>query len=239
MAGVSCCWDVPWCFGGDFNITRFPNKRVGDTHFSHAMTIFSDLIFKPDLIDLQMAGGDFTWSNGRAWSRLNRFLVSACWEACFPDLSQKRLLRMCSDHYPIMLDCGGIIRGHRYFKFENMWLEEEGFVDRVRSWWSSHSFSGTPSFVLASKLKALKQDLKKWNVEEFRIMENERKLLLQQLKSLVDSELLGDISNEELERKKEVVAELLKITLMEEIYWSQKSRVLWLKEGDKCTKIFH
>lgn len=41
-----------------------------------------------------------------------------------------------------------------------MWLEEESSVDWVRSWWALYSISGTPSFVLAGKLKALKYDLK-------------------------------------------------------------------------------
>jgi hypothetical protein len=36
-------------------------------------------------------------------------------------------------------------------------------VDRVRLWWASYTFQGSPSFVLAKKLKALKVDLKLWN----------------------------------------------------------------------------
>ena len=52
---------------------------------------------------------------------------------------------------------GGIWQdGKRPSKFENMWLKEEGFMDKIRSWWDSFSFQGSPSFVLAKKLKALK-----------------------------------------------------------------------------------
>jgi hypothetical protein len=40
-------------------------------------------------------------------------------------------------------------------------------MDRVRQWWESYHFSGSPSFVFASKLKALKADLKKWTQESF------------------------------------------------------------------------
>lgn len=44
-----------------------------------------------------------------------------------------------------------------------MWLKSKGFVDQVKVWWKSYQIQGSPSFVLASKLKALKGDLKKGN----------------------------------------------------------------------------
>ena len=48
-----------------------------------------------------------------------------------------------------------------------MWLKDEAFVERIHSWWESYHFYRAPSFVLANKLKALKVDLKRWNMEEF------------------------------------------------------------------------
>jgi hypothetical protein len=50
----------------------------------------------------------------------------------FPGVMQKRLPRLCSDHFPILLDMGEVSRGRRPFKFENMWLKAEGFVDLVK-----------------------------------------------------------------------------------------------------------
>jgi endonuclease/exonuclease/phosphatase family metal-dependent hydrolase len=73
-------------------------------------------------MDLLLAGGSFTWSNNQenpSWSRLDRFLISPDWEVKFPGL-QKRHPRLCSDHFSILLDCGGIHWGPRPFKFENM-----------------------------------------------------------------------------------------------------------------------
>jgi len=91
---------------------------------------------------------------------------------------------LCSDHFPILLICGGIQRGKRPFKFENMWLQEEGFVDRVRLWWASYSFQGSPSFVLAQKLKALKVDLKSWNEQLFGNVESLKLAHLEDLRTL-------------------------------------------------------
>jgi hypothetical protein len=138
-----------------------------------------DIILDSGLMDIPLVGGTFTWSNNREqpfWSKIDIFLVSPNWEAQFPDLVQKRLPRHCSDHFPILLDGGGIQGGRRYFKFENMWLKAEGFVDRLRLCWTSHHFQSSPSFFLACKLKALKADLRAWNEHEFGNVEPKKNL---------------------------------------------------------------
>ena len=60
------------------------------------------------MIDLPLVGGDYSWSNGRSSSSIDRFLVSPSWEAHFSGLTQKVLPRLCSNNFPIMLDCGGL-----------------------------------------------------------------------------------------------------------------------------------
>ena len=40
-------------------------------------------------------------------------------------------------------------------------------MDKVRNWWASFSFMGSPSFILAKKLRALKGEIKRWNLEVF------------------------------------------------------------------------
>jgi hypothetical protein len=140
LVGVLRWWNMPWCIGGDFNVIRFPNERSRGVPLCSAMLEFSDFIFYQGLMDLPLVGGSCTWSLSHdppKWSRIDHFLVSPDWEAWFPGVFQKRLSCLCSDHFPILLDCGDVSRGSKPFKFKNMWLKAEGFVGLVKQWWES------------------------------------------------------------------------------------------------------
>ena len=82
-----------------------------------------------------------------------------------------------------------------------MWLKVDGFVDRVYLWWNRHSFYGTPSYVFATKLKALKEDIVQWNHREFSNIGSQKKELLGDL-ALLDAKerVLGLSEAKTLER---------------------------------------
>ena len=89
-------------------------------------------------------------------ARLDRFLVSNKWDVGFKNIKQSVLLKVTSDHTPILLQSGNWEPVKSYFKFENWWLHTEGFFERVKEWWISITCEGRPDFIIAFKLNILK-----------------------------------------------------------------------------------
>ncbi|KAM3252928.1 hypothetical protein P3L10_006998 [Capsicum annuum] len=174
LADVRGLFDGPWAICGDFNVCRFPSEKRDWNKRNSAMREFTDCIEELDLIDLQLSSGKYTWHRGdnhTTASRIDRIMVSTEWNNLINNIKQTTLRRVTSDHVPIALLCGHSEQSKSYFKFENWWLNQEGFVERVKNWWSEFEFYGKPDYILACKLKALKGKLKEWEWKRSREFE--------------------------------------------------------------------
>ena len=136
LDSVRARWSSTWCVFGDFNIIRYPAEHLGCNLFSPAMFNFSDFIERNFLVDLPLVEGEYMWfrdSVNPSMSRIDRVLVSTNWEEHFSDVIQRPLPHAVSNHCTILVEARGMARGKSPFKFENMWLKVEGFVDQQLS----------------------------------------------------------------------------------------------------------
>ncbi|RVW93853.1 Zinc finger CCCH domain-containing protein 37 [Vitis vinifera] len=156
LGAIRGLWNDPWCIGGDFNMIRFPNERRRGGRVSPSMRRFSEVIDDLDLRDLPLQGGPFTWSGGlnrQAMSRLDRFLVSEDWEGHFNGVVQCTLPRPVSDHFPILLDEGGV------------GVNKKLALDKVAFWDAQEKLRPLSMEELEARKEA-KGDFEKWALME-------------------------------------------------------------------------
>jgi hypothetical protein len=63
-------------YGGILTSFGLRVKEGGEARSSQAMVEFSEFICEQGLIDIPLVGGRSVWSNCRAWSRIDQFLLS-------------------------------------------------------------------------------------------------------------------------------------------------------------------
>ncbi|XP_074291291.1 uncharacterized protein LOC141618069 [Silene latifolia] len=202
----------PWAIAGDFNCVLNVSERVG--------------------------GNTPSAARGKNLQRIDGFLVNKDWCDKFPDIYAHFLPEGLLDHTPCLLKSTSQGQGKRSFKYFNMWGASNKFIPLVRMHWDS-GVTGTSMFRLAKNLKNMKHVLKELNKECYSDIENAATILQKQVEGLQEVINRDPTDIQSITEEYEATLKLQELNKAKESFLSQKSKQMWIRDGDANSSYFH
>ncbi|KAK8659588.1 hypothetical protein V6N13_029787 [Hibiscus sabdariffa] len=213
---------TPWVLFGDFNVTVTTSERIGCAATTKSSKAFQDLIFDHGLRDMGYQGPN-----------LVKRQCFSYWDEAFSKANVEHLLRLRSDHRPILLKVDATRqKSHtRNFRYFTRWKSHDDFQRLVADNWPSNK-SMTETLVLFTKAADT------WNKMVFDYIDTKKKILMAHIRSIQKS--LSSCSSRFLRNlESKLLIDLKHLLDQEELIWKQKSRFDWIIQGDRNTRYFH
>ncbi|KAG7585295.1 Ribonuclease H domain [Arabidopsis thaliana x Arabidopsis arenosa] len=227
----------PWLVLGDFNeIIDNTEKLGGPAQAEYTFFPFRNMISDCRLREVPSIGNSFSWAGDRhnQWvqCRLDRALGNASWFQIFPRVQAEYLERIGSDHRPLFLRFvnENMTRSGR-FMFDKRWISKPEVAEIIKESWCKGEAEGYKAIL--QRISDCRKSISRWK----RISNQNSKEQINQLRQRLEDEGVKTQPNRNL--LKSLKWELAEAYRAEELYWKQKSRERWLKEGDRNTKFFH
>jgi hypothetical protein len=202
--------------------------------------LFNTTLNQCDLNDLGFYGYKYTWANNQSnqahiQEHLDRFCANSNWIANFPRYTNKHLLRYTFDHALIMLDFYDYeasktnFQPKRLKRFEHIWTEDQECNKIITDNWISAQNN------IQDKLSSVLDQLDRWGRLKFGDLSKKIKITQDAL-NVLKNQIPNEEGIQKIKEEEKVLDELLS---KEEIWWSQRAKVHWLKFGDLNNKYFH
>ncbi|KAK8694484.1 hypothetical protein V6N13_072035 [Hibiscus sabdariffa] len=206
----------PWVLFGDFNATLSIDDRMGC--IQAPSKAFQHLLLDFGLRDMGYQGPDFTWNRGLAKARLDRFICNSYWDEAYPISVVSHLLRIRSDHRPILLQVGNFRAHHSpsRFRYFSGWLSHEDFNRMVSDNWQDKA-------TMTETLTNFTAAADVWNKLVFGYIGSRKRMLMARLRGIQKS-LCSRPSRFLSSLESDLLLELENLLDQEELLWRQKSR---------------
>lgn len=225
---------------GDFNdLVSNCEKWGGRVREEWSFKDFKMFIQENELADMGWEENPWTWwcnwdHDRNIKERLDRGLCSMPWIQSFPTAKVTHMETVASDHSILMLDTQPAVKKvRRRFTFDRKWLQYEEVDQVVSQAWNTRQ-QGSKSFKVTKKIKVCRMALLTWNKK----LNGNAKEEINRIKGEIERAKQspnGSGGQEIAIKLKELEAAYKK----EEIFWAQKARNRWLREGDRNTAFFH
>lgn len=155
-----------WMVCGDFNMIYQAADKNNDRLNRAAMRRFQSFIGRANLLEADLIGRRFTWSNHQenpTLERIDRVFGTTDWFHMFPEHCLKALSSDCSDHSPLLLLFCAMTHPKRRFRFESFWPKLPGFIDVVSAAWDGPVPVVDVCRRLDIKLRRVAKELQSWS----------------------------------------------------------------------------